>query len=166
MHNIWAEKINTDKWDKNIMVEWSTWHMERGLVACKNEATVNFIRNLIAEIKFEDGKTFKAWRRNEFGFPYLITVFLPAGTRVIKEETILPMLVKQNGLEVEDLSNARFKVMEKHKNCRLLTFAANEKIVEKIKKLGEVAYLGLTKVKCYIMAKGAEKPEVAQTDDI
>ena len=79
LHEIWAEKLISDEWDPSIKVVWSTWYKERGLIACQNEATVNFVRNLVTEIKL-DGKYFRAWKRGEFGFPSLVTIFLPEGT--------------------------------------------------------------------------------------
>ena len=80
LHKIWAENLISGEWDPSIKVEWSTWYKNRGLIACKNETTVNFIRNLISEVQF-DGKSFRAWKRGEFGFPSLVTLFLPEGTQ-------------------------------------------------------------------------------------
>ena len=80
LHEIWAEKLISGEWDPSIKVEWSTWYKNRGLIACKNEITVNFITNLISEVQF-DGKYFRAWKGGEFGFPSLVTLFLPEGTQ-------------------------------------------------------------------------------------
>ena len=79
LHEMWAEKLITNQWDPSIKVVWSTWYKKRGLIACQNEATVNFVRNIIADIKL-DGKCFRAWKKGEFGFPTLVTIFLPEGT--------------------------------------------------------------------------------------
>ena len=151
-HDIWMEKLMSDNWDPNVKVEWSTWLNQSGLIACKNEETMIFIRNLVADIKFE-GKVFRAWKRKEFGFPHLVTLFLPPPTNVIPEDKTLLMWRKQNGLMAGEMANPRFKAMDKPKGCRLVTFGANEQLLERVKNLGGVAYLGFSKIKVHTKAK-------------
>ena len=148
-HEVWMEKLMMDDWNPEVKVEWSAWINDSGLIACKNEDTMIFVRNLVAEIKF-DGKVFRAWKRKEFGFPHLVTLFLPPPTNVVPEDKTLLLWQKQNGLMVGELANPRFKVMVKPLGCRLVTFGVNDQLLERIKNLGGVAYLGLSKVKVHV----------------
>ena len=161
LHEIWMEKLMSDDWDFSIKVEWSAYLKGSGLIACFNEATVIFLRNLIADIKL-DGKVFRAWKRKEFGFPRLVTLFLPPSTQVIKssEEKTLLLWRKQNGLLAGELANPRFKRMEKPVGCRLVTFGVNNELLERVRNLGGVAYLGLSKIKVHISKTEDEKAAI------
>ena len=68
---------------------------------------------------------------------------------VIPEDKILPLWRKQNNISVGELANPCFKKMENSENCRLVTFAADAKLVEQIENLGGVTYLGFSKVKVH-----------------
>ena len=68
---------------------------------------------------------------------------------VIPEDKILPLWRKQNNISAGELANPWFEKMENSENCRLLSFAADAKLMEQIENLGGVTYLGFSKVKVH-----------------
>ena len=46
------------------------------------------------------GKTFRAWKQGQYGYSTLVTMVLPPGALdVFKQEDVVPLVLKQNGLE-------------------------------------------------------------------
>ena len=142
----YLDEMSKDTWNPNIQVEWQKWHKSRGLIACANKDTIDLIVRLVNQISF-DGKRFRAWKREEYGFSNIVSVFLPTGTALIKEDDTINLLRKQNRLTVGELSNPKFKSLTMN-GCRILTFAACSTLAAKIHELPNGScYLGFNKVK-------------------
>ena len=86
--------------------------------------------------------------------------FLPPPTNVIPEDKTLLIWRKQNGLMAGELANPKFKPMVKPKGCRLVTFGVNDPLLERVKNLGGVAYLGFSKIKVHY-----SKPKEQESGD-
>ena len=65
---------------------------------------------------------------------------------VIPEDKILPLWRKQNNISAGEFANPCFEKMENSENCRIVSFAADAKLMEQIEDLGGVTYLGFSKV--------------------
>ena len=97
--NLIMEAVCSDKWDpsKNIHFPWNKWVKGKGIIRCLNPESVDYMVKLATEIKIL-GKTFKAWRKGEYGFLTLVTLVLPPGAEKIKKENLVPLILKQNGI--------------------------------------------------------------------
>ena len=93
------EAVWSGQWDpaKNIRFPWNIWVKNSGIIGCLNEASMDYMVELTKTITLP-GKTFKAWKKGEYGFSILVTLILPPGSKAIKREVIVPLILKQNGL--------------------------------------------------------------------
>ena len=95
-----SEKVLRGSWDasKNIHYPWNHWCRAAGIVGCKNEESVEFMINLAKDITFS-GKSFRAWKKGQFGYSALVTMVLPLGWEVFKKEDTMQLIMVQNGLK-------------------------------------------------------------------
>ena len=59
-----------------VDIDWSDYHMGRGLFACCDEPTANFVQELADAFTFGE-KVFKGWLKSEFGDRYTYYMWLP-----------------------------------------------------------------------------------------
>ena len=84
---------------RNIHFPWNHWSRGAGIIACKNEESMQFMIALAKTISFP-GKEFRAWKKGQYGYSTLVTMNLPSGwNSFIKKEDIIPLIIKQNGLK-------------------------------------------------------------------
>ena len=113
------------------------------------------------------GKVFRAWRQGQYGYSTLVTMVLPPGCLdIFKKEDIVPLVLRQNGLEGSH-STPRFK--SKDKGVTLVTFGISPQLVPGIRNLGGRCGMGMMALKINIKKEEsteepietkAEAPEV------
>ena len=102
-------------------VLWKKWSQGRGLVSVGDKETSDFIIKLVEETKV-NRRSFRAWRRGEFGEGRLVTGFLKgSGFKDRTGEELMTLLMKQNKLEGKHTG----VVMKDESDGRLLRFFAN-----------------------------------------
>ena len=88
---------------------------------------------LTSNIKWP-GRTFRAWKQGQYGYSTLVTMVLPPGAwDVFKQEDVVPLVLKQNGLEGSH-SVPRFRT--KDKGVTLVTMGIAPSLVNAIRALG------------------------------
>ena len=91
------------------------------------------------------GKVFRAWRQGQYGYSTLVTMVLPPGCLdIFKKEDIVPLVLRQNGLEGSH-STPRFK--SKDKGVTLVTFGIAPQLVPGIRNLGGRCGMGMMALK-------------------
>ena len=91
------------------------------------------------------GKTFKAWKKGEYGFSILVTLILPPGSEGIKREVIIRLILKQNGL-VGQHTILRFKTKSE---VTLITMGVSPDLAASLINLGGSASMGARMVKVH-----------------
>ena len=102
------------------------------------------------------GKTFKAWKKGEYGFSILVTLILPPGSEAIKREVIVPLILKQNGL-VGQHTTPRFKTKSE---VTLITMGVSPDLAASLRNLGSFASMGARTVKVHLKRDKSEDGEV------
>ena len=82
--------------------------------------------------------------QGEYGFSTLVTIVLPPESECFPKEDLVPLILKQNGLEGQH-SVPRFK--DKPKGVQILTMGVAPEMVEPIRALGGRGVLGMMAVK-------------------
>ena len=91
------------------------------------------------------GQKFRAWNANEFS--NLVTLILPAGTEVFKDN-LWPLFLAQNGIDGGQHGTPR--VVPLTKGARRLLVGVSEILAEKIRILGGKGALGLFTVIAHV----------------
>ena len=101
IHQEIAKMVWSNQWDpsKNVLFPWNFWSKGAGIIGCQNQASEDFMLELTKNIKWSD-KKFRAWKTGQYGYPTHVTMVLPPGTLdIFKQDDIVPLVLKQNGLE-------------------------------------------------------------------
>ena len=73
-----------------VFIKWNGYTAERGLIACADEYTSSWVRETVASIRIGD-KTFRAWRRNEYGDRKVLVAFCGPFYKALGGEAVLAM---------------------------------------------------------------------------
>ena len=76
-----------------VFINWNGFKSERGLIACADENTSSWVRKTVADIKI-GGKSFRAWRRNEYGDRKVMLAFCEPFYKALSGESLLSMIKK------------------------------------------------------------------------
>ena len=124
--------------DENLLwvpdLAWSSHHLGRGIVACNDEKTTAWVKTQ-AESFNSEGKTIRAWSRNEFGCQVVYQGFLHSTAWLDKKWTgpkICAWIFKINNLK----DTGKFQVMlfKKVINGVFLRFEADKTLEEALDK--------------------------------
>ena len=109
------------------------------------------------------GKTFRAWKQGQYGYSTLVTMVLPPGALdVFKQDDIVPLVLKQNGLEGSH-SVPRFKT--KDKGVTIVTMGIAPSLVNGIRSLGGRGGMGAMAIKINIKKPEENPAEKTVTND-
>ena len=90
------------------------------------------------------GKTFRAWKKGQFGYSTLVTIAIPQGSKSFVKENIVPIVMKQNGL-VWKHTSPRFEPTST--GVVMLKMGISPDLVTGLQKLGGYAAMGARTVK-------------------
>ena len=76
-----------------VFINWNGFKSERGLIACADENISSWVRKTVADIKI-GGKSFRAWRRNEYGDRKVMMAFCEPFYKALSGEVLLSMIKK------------------------------------------------------------------------
>ena len=161
------EEVWSDKWDpyKNIRFPWNKWVKGMGIIGCLNPDSVEYMVKLASEIKVL-GKTFKAWRKGEYGFSTLVTLVLPPGAEKIKKENLVPLILKQNGLAGTGKHTVpKFKTKVSRDKAKaplnMVTMGVAPELAMAFRALGGFASMGARTVKITVSKEEDDDAEAA-----
>ncbi len=98
-------QVLTDKILSNFMTggplietNWTGFTQNRGIVACKDQASYDWVKATVADLKFKD-KRFKAWGRYEFGDKILAQTWVNEKFAAFGADRLLAVLVMAGKLK-------------------------------------------------------------------
>ena len=151
------EAVWSGQWDlaKNIRFPWNIWVKNSGIISCLNEASMDYMVELAKTITLP-GKTFKGWKKGEYGLSILVTLILPPGSDAIKREIVVPLILKQNSL-VGQHTTPRFKTKS---DVTLVTMGVSPDLAAGLRNLRGFGGMGARDVKVQL-----QKDEPEDEDD-
>ena len=114
------------------------------------------------------GKTFRAWKKGEYGFSTLVTLILPPGSETIKREIVVPLVLKQNGLSGQH-TQPRFKIRtstkDEAKSATLVTMGVSPDLASGLRALGGYASMGARTVRVNLKREVPEEVVEENVED-
>ncbi|MCP3928584.1 MAG: hypothetical protein GY705_05725 [Bacteroidetes bacterium] len=143
-------KIPTDQ-AANIQIDWHGWGLGRGVIACLNPQSANFVKKIASEFTIRDLK-FRAWSKHEWGKREIFSGRLPGVTwKSRKPVETLRWIMNLNGLK-----NADFHLLSYIKTPQgvLIRFESSRDLTVALRRRKFVLNAGIAKLR--LECKNAE----------